>query len=70
VRRPRGRALAEAGPATRGELNRRVRGRFWGPGRFRQALRAGLAAQRIVRAGRARFGAADAEQERLGTGGR
>ncbi|GEL19026.1 MFS transporter [Pseudonocardia asaccharolytica] len=64
------RALAEGGPATRSELSRRVRSRYWGPGRFRQALRAGLAEHRIVRAGRARFGAATSEQERLGTGGR
>lgn len=64
------RALAESGPATRSELRRRVRSRYWGPGRFRQALRAGIAEHRIVHAGRGRFGAAAAEQERMGTGGR
>jgi MFS family permease len=64
------RALAEAGPATRSELNRRVRARFWGPGRFGTALRAALAAHRIEREGRSRYVATPAEQERLGTGGR
>jgi MFS family permease len=64
------RALAESGPATRSELRRRVRSRYWGPGRFRQALRTGIAEHRIVHAGRGRFGAAAAEQERTGTGGR
>ncbi|MCF6524938.1 MFS transporter [Streptomyces sp. JJ36] len=64
------RALAEDGPATRSELQRRVRSRFWGPGRFRQALRAGLAEGRIVRSGRGRVEAAASELERYGTGGR
>ncbi len=64
------RALAEHGPATRSELSRRVRSRFWGPGRFRQALRAGIAEHRIVHSGRGRFGAAASELERFGTGGR
>jgi MFS family permease len=42
-----GRALAERGPLDREELKEIVGGRYWGPGRFREALRA------AVREGRA-----------------
>lgn len=45
------RALDQDGPAARRELSRRVRSRYWGPGRFRQALRVALAEQRIERRG-------------------
>src|SRR5690606_28902106 len=38
-----GRALAEGGEARRDELARRVGARFWGPGRFRVALREAVA---------------------------
>jgi uncharacterized protein YcaQ len=41
------RALHEHGPLERDELKRRVGGHYWGPGRFRAALRA------AVREGRA-----------------
>jgi MFS family permease len=38
-----GRALEEHGSANRRELARRVGGRYWGPGRFRSALREAVA---------------------------
>ncbi len=41
-------ALAEDGPASRDELNRRVRARYWGPGQYRRALRRGMDSHRIV----------------------
>ncbi len=41
-------ALEEDGPADRHELDRRVRARYWGPGRFRLALRNGLQSHQIA----------------------
>lgn len=58
------RALAEDGPASRNELSRRVRSRYWGPGRFRRALRLAVADGRVERADRGRL-AATAEEERI-----
>jgi MFS family permease len=43
------RALDEKGSATRKELVRRVGGRYWGPGRFRGALRDAVAEGRVKR---------------------
>jgi MFS family permease len=43
------RALAEKGSANRRELARRVGGRYWGPGRFRGALREAVTEGRVKR---------------------
>jgi hypothetical protein len=43
------RALQEHGSANRRELWRRVGGRYWGPGRFRAALREAVAENRVKR---------------------
>ncbi|HEY8467245.1 MAG TPA: MFS transporter [Solirubrobacterales bacterium] len=68
-----GRALAEGGEARRDELARRVGARFWGPGRFRVALREAVAEGYAERLGRSHFRAgpnapqparADAARER------
>jgi MFS family permease len=64
------RALAADGPTTRAGLSRRVRSRFWGPGRYHEALRNGLREGRIRRAGHGNLTVPDEERERLGTGGR
>ena len=64
------RALGEDGPTDRAGLSRRVRSRFWGPGRFRQALRRGLEEGRIQRSDSGDFTVPDEELERLGLGGR
>jgi MFS family permease len=42
-------ALRERGSADRRELNRRVGGRYWGPGRFNEALQAAIAQGRAKR---------------------
>jgi MFS family permease len=49
------RALREHGEATGRELSRRVGARYWGPGRFRAALRAARAENRVKRLGRDRY---------------
>jgi len=49
--------LREAGPTTAVALSRSVGARFWGPGRFRTAMRSGLASGRIRRLGRGRYAA-------------
>ncbi len=41
-------ALETDGPATRDELNRRVRARYWGPGQYRRALRHGMQQEKIT----------------------
>jgi MFS family permease len=43
------RALQDHGSANRRELSRRVGARYWGPGRFRSALRAAVAEGRVKR---------------------
>jgi MFS family permease len=53
------RALEERGPASRRELDRRVGGRYWGPGRFRAALRQAVIEERVRRLQRDQFAAAD-----------
>jgi MFS family permease len=63
------RALAEDGPTDRSGLSRRVRARFWGPGRFRRAVRVAVERGRVRRAGRS-LTVPDSEREKLGTGGR
>jgi MFS family permease len=47
--------LEATGPKPRNELGRLVGARYWGPGRFSQALRAAVAQGRVRRAGRNRF---------------
>jgi hypothetical protein len=42
-------ALHEKGSANRRELSRRVGGRYWGPGRFNEALQATIAQGRAKR---------------------
>jgi MFS family permease len=51
------RALQDQGELGRDELARKVGGRYWGPGRFRAALREGLAEGALRRAGRNRYAA-------------
>jgi hypothetical protein len=41
--------LSEKGSANRKELARRVGGRYWGPGRFRGALREAVTEGRVKR---------------------
>jgi MFS family permease len=53
------RALAEHGPLERHELARRVAARFWGPGRFNQALRHAVDQGAIQRLSRSRYGPGD-----------
>ena len=48
--------LREQGPLERRELGKRVGSRFWGPGRYRNALRAALLEGRIVRVRRGVYG--------------
>jgi hypothetical protein len=52
-------ALAEHGALDRSGLNRTVRARYWGPGRFAGALRAAVATGRVRRVGRTRYALAD-----------
>ncbi|HWE11304.1 MAG TPA: MFS transporter [Solirubrobacteraceae bacterium] len=47
-----GRALEEHGPLEHNELKRLVGGQYWGPGRFRQALRAAISEGRARRRSR------------------
>jgi hypothetical protein len=49
------RALQEHGSANRSELARRVGARYWGPGRFRAALREAAAEGRVKRVGRSEY---------------
>jgi MFS family permease len=48
-------ALREQGSANRRELSRRVGGRYWGPGRFHEALREAVAEGRVKRLPRGEF---------------
>jgi hypothetical protein len=53
------RALEEHGPLERDELKRLVGGRYWGPGRFRNALRAAVEEGRARRESRTIYGPPD-----------
>jgi MFS family permease len=53
------RALQEHGELGRDELARRVGARYWGPGRFRAALREGVVEGRIRRVSRSRYAVAE-----------
>jgi MFS family permease len=57
------RALREHGPANRRELSRRVGSRYWGPGRFRAALREAVAEERVRRLQRDQFALAEEGDE-------
>jgi uncharacterized protein YcaQ len=50
------RALEEHGPLERDELKRLVGGRYWGPGRFRAALRTATEEGRATRQSRTIYG--------------
>jgi hypothetical protein len=54
-----GRALAESGETTRADLARRVGARYWGPGRFRGALREAVAEGAARRVRRDRYAPSD-----------
>jgi MFS family permease len=64
------RTLEEQGPLDRAELARAVGARFWGPGRFRDALREALASGRVRRLDRRRFAAASGAPGEDGARGR
>jgi MFS family permease len=49
--------LDQHGPQSSAQLAQATSARFWGPGRFRQALRSGVASDRIRRVGRDRYAA-------------
>jgi MFS family permease len=53
------RALRDHGAASRRELSRRVGARYWGPGRFRAALRGAVIEERVKRLGRDQFALAE-----------
>ncbi len=53
------RALEEHGELGREELGRRIGARYWGPGRFRAALREAVAEGAVRRVSRSRYAAAD-----------
>lgn len=52
-----GNALRSRGPMTYRQLSEAVGGQYWGPGRFRSAVRTALAEKSAVRAGKLRVGA-------------
>ena len=53
------RATREGGAQTRAQLAERVGARYWGPGRFRAALRAAVADGAVRRVGRNTYGPGD-----------
>jgi hypothetical protein len=57
------RALGEHGELSRDELARRVGSRYWGPGRFRAALREALAEGAVRRVGRSHYALAHASEQ-------
>jgi hypothetical protein len=61
-------ALSEHGSADRRELSRRVGGRYWGPGRFNEALHAAVAQGRAKQLPRGQFAPADAPRAGAGAG--
>ncbi len=54
------RLLQDDGPLDRRSIAEAVRARYWGPGRFRLALREAMAQGKVRLAGRGRFAAAAA----------
>jgi MFS family permease len=64
------RALREQGELNRQDLARRVGARYWGPGRFRSALRTAVTEGSARRVGRDRYGPGDGEApQRAGSPG-
>jgi len=59
------RALTERGSANRRELARRVGGRYWGPGRFRGALREAVTEGRVKRLRRDQYASVTRVAEQL-----
>ena len=57
------RALAEHGELGREDIARRIGARYWGPGRFRAALREALSEGRIRRVSRSRYALAETGTE-------
>jgi hypothetical protein len=60
-------ALREQGSAKRQELGRRVGARYWGPGRFREALDKAVAQGRAKHLPGGEFAPADSPREEAGT---
>ena len=60
-------ALREQGSANRRELARRVGGRYWGPGRFGEALRQAVAEGRAKRLSRGEYAPAGGRRARTGS---
>ncbi|HET7589737.1 MAG TPA: MFS transporter [Solirubrobacterales bacterium] len=60
-------ALREKGSANRRELSQRVGGRYWGPGRFGQALQEAVSRGRVKRLPGGEFAAAEGPREEAGT---
>lgn len=60
-------ALREQGSANRRELSRRVGGRYWGSGRFQEALREGIAEGHVKRVSRGEFAAGTASRPEVGS---
>ena len=58
------RALEDRGSANRRELSRRVGARYWGPGRFRAALREALAEGAVRRLPGGEYAPASASGQR------
>jgi len=50
-------AVSEEGPIEEDDLRKLVGARFWGPGRFRPAVKEALAEGRVVQVGRTRLAA-------------
>jgi MFS family permease len=61
-------ALREKGSANRRELSRRVGGRYWGPGRFNEALREAVARGRARRIPGGEFAAREDSRSEAGAG--
>jgi MFS family permease len=59
-------ALREKGSANRRELSRRVGGRYWGPGRFNEALRQAVSQGRAKRLSGGEFAPAESSQPETG----
>jgi len=60
-------ALREQGSANRQELSRRVGGRYWGPGRFREALEETISQGRAKRLPRGELAPVEDAREETGT---
>jgi hypothetical protein len=59
-------ALRERGSAKRQELSRRVGGRYWGPGRFNEALREAISQGRARRLSGGEFAPTEGSRSETG----